>query len=217
MKTFILDACDIMEKLPKLQLQAAPPNPHIGTHADSLSLITDEYRQGLILRSSIFTHNYGMFSINKGVLPMDQSDDDFLYKAIQFYEHKVNELLQVQNNKLDDYIRPTYKSDSKTAWFRKAADFASLDWQGNELKTPFKFGVGRYQLALRAYYLFNGQHGTTNYRYSIIFKVVQLRFEPIKQSSMFVLDTPQQDKHDGDKKNRSDDQFDMTQPMIVWD
>lgn len=219
MRDYILNAQNVSAKLTPLKLLKStnlkPFNTGASESNTSIWKVVDENNRGLIIRTSVFSQSYGNFIAKNGTIPIDREDDEHLYNAIIFYEGKINELLQLENNTNANFIRSTYKDATRAGWFKTSKDLIVVDWSGKKLPEPFEFGCGRYQMAIRAYYLYHGPHGNTEYKYSVLFKVVQIRFKKEEPELMFDFDdSPSQldDEDDDENKENRDPQLQHSAP-----
>lgn len=151
------------------------------------TLRVGDKKQQLYIRSGVMQKKFGVWVRENAVLPVERCDDEVLYSAIKHFEAKTEQALSTPDTK--ELVRPLYSPDKETAWIKLALDFEAFNWQGKKIPAPFQFGTGSYQLILRATNIYCGEHGTKDYKYSVLFKICQIRYQEEKLESMFDCDT----------------------------
>ena len=180
----ILNAQDVPQQVKDMQISAIVSKMKYvgGPPKNSLFRLTDQDDNLLLIRSQPFLQSYGQFTRTKGVFPIDKEKDSALYNAICHIEQKA-ELALVNSGKNDVKLRPTY-SNNTTAWLKLSQDFTIHDWEGKNRMNIDDISTGYYQIIVRAYNVYNGRHGATPfqdqtpYNYSILFRIVQIRYSP---------------------------------------
>lgn len=152
-------------------------------------------KKTLYIRSNRMDKRFGVWVRENGVLPIERTDDEALFQALKHVEKKVNAELHRTNGDMEK-VRPLYSPEKETAWIKLALDVEAFTWDGERIPKPFHFGNGSYQLIIRATNLYCGEHGTLDYKYSVMFKVFQIRY--LEETATFLFDQPKEGNDDGE-------------------
>lgn len=161
----------------------------------------------IYIRTAIMEKNFGSFVHENAVFPIEKSDEPALYEAIKWIESKAEAAMRNINDEEDKpEMRPAYSEETGTIWLKMAMDCDIFNWKGASVSKPCKTVPAKYQFVIRATQIYCGPHGSKDYKYSVLFKVAQIRFQDLKTVPMFPIDEDDvesnDDKHDVFKKPR---------------
>lgn len=171
------------------------------------NLRVNQFSKALYIRSNIMEKKFGVWVRENGVLPIERTDDEDLFAAIKHFEDKVQDEVDIKLNcEGGGAVRPIYLTEKETAWIKLSLDFEAFAWDGKKIPSPFQFGTGSYQLVIRATNLYCGEHGSSDYKCSVMFKVCQIRYQEEKATCMFECsDSANDDNNKEDKTDEVDD------------
>ena len=189
----VIKAGDVTTLVKDMQISTIPSKKrqiNNGPPKDSILKLLDQDGAQLLIRSQPFFCTFGQFTKTNGVFPVNMEKDKKLFEAISHIEQKAEMALSKKEDR-QIKVRPVYTNN--VAWLKSAQDLTIYDWDGKNKLSSDDISSGHYQMVIRAYNIFNGQHGDTDYKYSVLFRVAQLRFSPVpkftgKQQTYFMFD-----------------------------
>lgn len=189
-------------------------NNETGPSLKSIRLIQDMDKKCFCFTSGYIQDSYQYFITETKAIPIHKTVDENLYKAVRHIEKLVNKELQKEKKTHEKLIRPIYNQENGNAWFKLSKDVKVRNWDQTDY-APKVSGYGRYQFGIRAFYVYEGKHGETDYTHSVLFKIAEIRFDEVEPPTMFnddVVDTERcpstlgftsSDSDDDDKEKES--------------
>ena len=168
-----------------------------GPSAQYFNRIADQDGNQILFCSDKFFYTVGDWVKSNNTFPIDSDKVVALYNAIVHIEGLTEKALTNSGVK-DTKLRPTY-TNGDTAWLKIAQDFVAFDWKGEKKLKLDDLSTGHYQLIIRASSVYNGRHGDTEYRRSVLFRISQLRFSPVDTAINKFLFNPYEPVSDMDQ------------------